>query len=196
MTAPEPRPGGLDTNVRGLVVLLVALVVGFLLLASWGGDGGDSSSVTTQTTIDTSKLDGTTTTAGGSGTTTSTTAASSSDHAPSEVSVIVLNGSGKSGAAGAASTTVGNSGFNMLTAGNAPANIATTTIFYAEGYEADAVAIAAILGKGPDSVKPIADGNLGAAAGDADVAVVLGEDTAPVGTTTTVAGSGTTTTTL
>jgi hypothetical protein len=194
MTAPEARPGGLDTNVRGLMVLLVALVVGFVLLASWPSDDDSSSGASTNTTIDTSDLDDSTTTTAEAAATT-TTAANTSDKAPSEVSVIVLNGSGKTGAAAAASTTIGNSGFNMLQPADAPARIPTTTVFYAEGFQADAEAIAAIVGKGADAVKPIAEANLGAAAGDADVAVVLGEDTAPVGTTTTVAGSGATTTT-
>src|SRR4051812_8526900 len=106
MTAPEARPGGLDSNVRGLLVLGAAVVVGVLLLASWGDDGGtkvETSGSKTSTTVDTSDLGSTTSPPDEE----TTTTAPASDHSPSEVSVIVLNGSGQTGAAGTNSDTVG-----------------------------------------------------------------------------------------
>lgn len=194
MTAPEARPGGLDSNARGLIVLVVAIVIGGLLLWSWGDDGTttvDAGKESTATTVDVSDL-GTSTTAADSGTSTSTTAATSG-RAPSEVSVIVLNGSGQTGVAASTSATIGESGFSMLTPGNAPANAETTAVYYADGYEADAIAVAQVLGKGTDAVKPVTEASLGGAEGDADVVVVLGADTPPAsgGSTT---GSSTTTT--
>ena len=181
MTAPEARPGGLDSNVRGLMVLVVALVVGFLLLWSWGDDtsSSDASSNGAGTPATTAPLDSVSTTEA----TTTTTAGS--DRAPSEVSVIVLNGSGQTGAAGTNSTTIGESGYTMLTPGNAPTT-ETTVVYYADGYQEDAIAVAGILGKGTDAVKPLSEASLGGAEGDADVVVVLGGDIPPVsGTTTT-----------
>lgn len=182
MTAPEARAGSRDSNARGLIVLAVALVVGFLLLWSWGPDtsSSDASSNGVGSPATTAPLDsGATTTEA----TTTTTAGSS--RAPSEVSVIVLNGSGQTGAAGTNSTTVGESGYTMLTPGNAPAGTDTTIVYYADGYQEDAIAVAGILGKGTDAVKPLTDASLGGAEGDADVVVVLGSDIPPVSATTT-----------
>ncbi len=188
MTAPEARPGGLDSNIRGLLVLGVAVVVGVLLLASWGDDGGSKEQTngsSPSTTVDTGGL-GSTTAAPDQ----STTTVPASDHSPSEVSVIVLNGSGQAGAAATNSDTVGAAGYTMLTPGNAPANIDSTTLYYADGYESDAIAVAQLLGKGTDAVKPLSDASLGGAEGDADLAVILGADTPPVDSSTTTTTSG------
>jgi len=195
MTAPEPRPGGLDSNVRGLLVLGLAIVVGALLLWSWGPDDNsttvDAGTSGTSTTVDVSNLGGTTSTVPTEDTTTTEPA---SDHSPSEVSVVVLNGSGQVGVAKSTSATIGEAGFNMLTPGNAPAQVDTTSIYYAEDYEADAIAVANVLGKGTDAVKPVTEASLGGVEGDADVVVVLGKDTPPAsgggtsGTTTSTTG--------
>src|SRR5690606_16214399 len=74
MTAPEPRPGGLDGNARGLVVLVVALVIGFALLATAGngGGGGSDEKADGGSPNTTAPLDGTTTTVPAETTTTST----------------------------------------------------------------------------------------------------------------------------
>ena len=187
MTAPEARPGGLDSNVRGLLVLGAAVLVGVLLLASWGDDGASKVATTdgkTTTTVDIGDL-GTTTTAP----TETTTTTPGSANSPSEVSVIVLNGSGQTGAAATNSSTIGDAGYTMLTPGNAQ-NIDSTTVYYADGYEADAIAVAKLLGKGTDAVKPLSDASLGGAEGDANVVVVLGADTPPVDSTTTTTTIG------
>lgn len=197
MTAPEPRPGGLDSNVRGLLVLGVAVVVGALLLWSWGDDSTttvDAGKSDTTTTVDISDLGSTTSTAPAEDTTSTT--APASENSPSEVSVIVLNGSGKTGVAASTSATIGEAGYNMLTPGNAPAQADTTSIYFAEGFEADAIAVANVLGKGADAVKPVTEASLGGAEGDADVTVVLGKDTAPAsGDTSGSTDSSTTSTT-
>ena len=195
MTAPEARPGGIDTNVRGLLVLGAALAVGFLLLLTWGPSGGDGDSAADpsgSTTIATDLGDDTTTTAADATTTSSVPAGRS----PSEVSVTVLNGGGPTGAASTNSATIGEGGYVMGTPGNAP-TVTATTIYYTADYQAEAIAVAALLGKNTDSVKPIEDANLAGAGGDADVVVVIGPDAPPTsGTTTTVAGgTGSTTTT-
>ncbi len=184
MTAPEPRPAGVDGNARGLIVIVVAVAVGILLLwnANDGGGGGQeassssggTSATTTSTLIDETDLEATT-----------TTTAAETGREPSEVEVIVLNGSGQTGAAGEASTTLGDAGYQMATPGNA-APATTTTIYYAEGYQPEAIAVASKLGKGTDSVAPLSDASLGGAEGSANVVVVLGADTPPVDS-----GSGT-----
>lgn len=183
MTAPEPRSGGLDGNARGLVVLAVALVVGFLLLLNAGGGGSSDEAATVGKPVITGNLaEDTTTTA-----VTTTTSATASTRSPSEVTVLVLNGSGQTGAAGNTSDTIGASGYTMADPGNAPANADTTTVYYATDYQPEATDVALLLGKSTDSVKPLSDASLGGAEGDANVVVVLGADTPPVSTTTTAA---------
>lgn len=181
MTAPEARTGGPESNARGLMVLAAALVVGFLLLANWGNDSSSKTSATDNSSapVTTGDLSVSTTAPK------STTTTSGSDHAPSEVSVIVLNGSGQSGAAATNSTTIGDAGYTMQTPGNAPATTTTTTVYYKDGYQADAIAVAGLLGRSTDVVKPLSDASLGGAEGDADVVVVLGSDIPPVSATTT-----------
>jgi len=191
MTAPEARPGGLDGNARGLMVLVAALAVGFLLLLNAGGgsSGGSSDNEPTSSgnaPVTTADLAATTTEA------TTTTAATASDRTPSEIKVVVLNGSGQAGAAGSTSETIGQSGYTMGTAGNAPANIDVTTVYYADGYQAEATDIALLLGKSTDAVQPLSEASLGGAEGDANVVVVLGADTPPVSDSS---GSSTTTST-
>ena len=189
MTAPEARSGGLDGSARGLVVLVVALVVGFLLLLNAGGGGGSAE-------VATDSGDGPATTApldDGATTTTvaATTTTEASTRSPSEVKVVVLNGSGQDGAAGATSETIAGSGYEMGTPANGP-SLETTTVFYVEGFEAEATSIALLLGKSPDNVAPIEEASLGGAEGDADVVVVLGADTPPVSESSDASSTSTT----
>jgi hypothetical protein len=181
MTAPEPRSAGSDGNARGLLVIGVAVVVGLLLLLNVGDGGSDvegsASSGTTTTTLDEGVVDV-------EDTTTTSTTAPDSGRSPSEVKVIVLNGSGQAGAAGATSETLGEAGYTMAEPGNAP-SATETLVYYAEDYQPDAIAVAELLGKGTDSVRPLSDASLGGAEGDASVVVVLGADTPPVSSETT-----------
>lgn len=195
MTAPDARPGGLDSNMRGLVVLVVAVLVGVLLLANAGGGDSGSTKTTSSAPPTTGSLgtdDTTATTKAGS---TSTTAATTGRQ-PSEVTVIVLNGGGPAGSAASTTKTIADAGYTTLAAANAPANVDATTVYYDTDYKAEGTSIALLLGKDTDAVKPVSDGSVGTEAGDANVVVVLGPDTAPVSdgsTTTTAAGSTTTT---
>lgn len=177
MTAPEARPSGLDGNARGLMVLGIGLVVGFLLLLNAGsGSAGTSSdaSSTNDPPVTTAPLD--------SDTTTSTTGTTlpTSDRAASEVAVVVFNGGGPTGVAETTSTTIGEQGYTMGTFGNSPVQVEATTVFYAEDYQEDATAIALLLGKSTDAVKPLADADLGGAEGENNVVVIMGPDAAPV----------------
>jgi hypothetical protein len=191
MTAPEPRPSGADGNARGILVLVVAVAVGVLLLwqaGGGGGGGGDEEQTSTPNT--TAPLDGSTTTAASDST---TTTAPSSGRSPSEVKVLVLNGGGPTGAAGATSTQIGSSGYVMGEPTNSPVAVEATSFFYAEDFQAEATEIALLLGKSTDAVKPLAEAGLGGVEGDANVVVVLGPDAPPVSedtssTTTTAAG--------
>jgi hypothetical protein len=190
MTAPEPRAGGLDANARGIAVLVVAVLIGFLLLLK-AGDGGSSevSTGTTPGTVDTSGIESTTTLPGSDTTTTTTPETDGEGRPPAEVKVLVLNGSGKVGVAASNSEAIGQKGYTMLTPGNAAANSSSTAVYYAEGYQAEAEAVAAALGKTADIVVAKPTTSLGAGSDTANVVVVLGADVSPV------SGSGTSTST-
>lgn len=188
MTAPDARPSGFDGNARGLLVLVAALLVGFLLLLN-AGDGGETAATSdaTTSTIDLGGVDAPDETTGTDDTTTTSSEPEAVSRPPSEVQVIVLNGSGVTGAAAVTSTTIGQGGYEMLPEGNGPTT-ETTTVYFADDYQAEATAIALLLGKTPDVVTALSEASLGGAESSANVVVVLGADTPPVGdgaTTTT-----------
>lgn len=166
--------------MRGLIVLVVFLAIGVLLLASGGNGGSDKDTgkttsgptTTGDLSVATTAPDDTTTTSPGT------------TRPPADVKVIVLNGSGQNGAAGSTSETIGQAGYSMQTPGNAPST-AETTVYYDTDYKAEGTAIALLLGKNTDSVKPLSDASLGGAEGDANVVVVLGANTPPVSSSTT-----------
>ena len=200
MTAPQGRSGGLDANARGVVVIVVFVAIAALLLLKTGGGSSPDKVATSNSTGSTTTItiSGGTTPIGGD---TTTTVASGSAHTPSEVSVIVLNGSSKVGVAKSVSTTLGsNHGYTMQKEGNAAANIPTTTVYYAVGYQADANAVAAALGKTASIVKPKPTASLGSTIGGANgrantsnVVVVLGADTPNVSGGTSASTTTTTT---
>jgi hypothetical protein len=203
MTAPDHSTSGFDSNARGLAVLAVAVVVGLLLLLN-AGDGGASEQVsagngdlggTTESTVDISGIgDGSdeSTTTTPDQTTTSSVPETADTRPPSQVKVLVLNSGGPTGTAGSTSDSIGETGFVMQPAANAATRgAATTVVYYAEGYQADAEAVASVLGKSSDSVKAMPSTSPGPGADSANVVVVLGADTPPASS----GSSGTTTTT-
>lgn len=199
MTSTQHTPGGIETNSRGIAVLVVAVVVGFLLLLNAGGGAasssdGDDSAVPPP---DTSGLvdDGSSTTSQPEDLAGTTTTSAPDDEArdPGDVTVAVLNGGGPTGAAAAASNTVVSAGWKKGSVGNVPAanHLDTTTIYFREGFQPEASAVAALLGKAADSVQAMPDQKIGEEADTDNVIVVLGRDTPPVsgaGATTTTAG--------
>lgn len=101
----------------------------------------------------------------------------------SEVNVLVANGIGTSGIAGAAADTLRASGY-IGVAADAP-NTAASVIYYREGFDADARAVATVLGSTPDIIQPVpADGSVpinqnaidDGRAGEANVVVIIGTD--------------------
>jgi hypothetical protein len=102
---------------------------------------------------------------------------------PAEVRVLVANGTGGRGVAGAVSDQLIARGY-ISDAANAP-NTQDSTVFYREGYSSDAVAVATVLGATPDIVMPAPeDGQIGVAASAIDdgrlaasnVVVIVGTD--------------------
>ncbi len=193
MTAPQSGAGGLDANARGIIVLVAAVVIGFLLLLNAGAAGSDGGTVAagdddTTTTLDVSGLGDDPgeptdpTTPDDTAVDTVPEDIPAGNRPPGEVSVLVLNiPGGVAGAAGAGTETLSGAGYQMGEPANAnSADLESTTIYFLEGFEQDAVSVASVLGRAADAVAPMPEEPLGPGAEDAAVVVVLGPDAAPV----------------
>ena len=137
--------------LRGLALILIAVVLGVVLLRS--------TDHTPTFTAVTAGDETTTTTAAGS---TSTTTAGAKAHDPSEVSVLVANGSGKEGAAARIAGQLAASNFVLKPATNTTTPASASVVYYAAGYEADAQAVARLLTPQPavqamPATLPVAD---------------------------------------
>ncbi len=95
---------------------------------------------------------------------------------PNEVSIRVGNGSGKSGVAGRGSTVLQNAGYTLLSAKNSDVKLASTAVYYVEGYGADAEVVATLLNVPITNIAPMPE-NPGVAVDTATVVVILGSDT-------------------
>lgn len=187
MTAPQQRAGGLDANARGILVLVAAVVVGFLLLLNTGGSSADTDTdAAPEPTVDVDlgdPDDETDDTTPDEPEATTTSEPDSGALEPGEISVLVLNGGGIAGAAGSTTQTLADSGYQMGEAANAAEspNVEATVVYFAEGFEAEATAVASVLGKPADVVEAMPEDSPGAGSEAANVVVVLGKDVAPVG---------------
>lgn len=122
--------GGLSA-ARGAALIGVAIILGVVLLNAIDdgnngpvGDGGPASSTTSSSTT-------TTTVAQGSGASTSSTTAKAAPIPPSQVTVLVLNGSGRDGVASTLTNTLKAKGYKTLAPNNAPA-VRVGTVIYAK----------------------------------------------------------------
>ena len=161
---------------RGILLIAVAVLVGVLILRNGFDSGSGSSSPPTTssgggavTSVATN-----TTAAGGS---TESTATTPSTRPANQVKVFVANGAGIQGAAGKAVDTLTPLGY-VAVAGNSPNRVQTTTVYYTEGYQAEAQGVAAALGAPAASVQPMPTPPPIADIQGAQVLVVLGPDVA------------------
>jgi hypothetical protein len=176
MTAPERSRRTLDPSVRGLLVLAVVVVLGLLLLAK----AAPSSS----TTIATRDKPGPTVPVTTQPQTTGTTRPSAPPttlgvaHPAAQVKVLVLNGTGGKIklAAGTNAVKVKAKGYTTLPAGDAVAR-PKSAVFFAPGYHADAVAVGKVLNIPAASAVPVPTPSPAPNAGQANVIVLLGQDT-------------------
>jgi hypothetical protein len=155
--------------VKGIVLIVFAVVIGFVLLqdepgsqaqtATGSGEGGGL-------TIDDDD------------TTDSTIATTTTIRTPAQVKVIVANGSPVSGAAGRTTEDLKTLGYVTGDPANAPSAVQTTQILFQVGYEAEAKALATQLGVAETAVAamptpaPVADLD------GAVILVILGPDIA------------------
>ncbi|MET0729195.1 MAG: LytR C-terminal domain-containing protein [Acidimicrobiales bacterium] len=183
-TEPSVNPA------RGAALVVVAVLLGLVLLRN----GIDTSEVVTSSNGDDSSTDAGDAEEGtdaGTGEGEEDTPTTVAVRPPAEVSVIVLNGTSVSGAAGKYSTAIGTAGYQMLDPGDAPTKIPTTQVFFTPGFEQEAAAVALAAGA-PGTVTPVPltsppPGEVGAA----NVVVVIGADLASL-TPTTAASAPTT----
>jgi hypothetical protein len=171
---------GSSAFIRDLVIMAVGIViVGVLLyggLSLFAGLGSDEEPDTSATTTATETTSPTTIAPSSSVTTqpsTTTTAAETTTtvvtvRAPSEVTVLVLNSTGRSGVAGALTTALGQAGYQTLQADNYEPPLEQSRVWYVGDFAPEAAELAADFV--PDGAVEAYEGpDLGA-----DIVVVLG----------------------
>jgi hypothetical protein len=165
---PAHRP----SPVRGVVLVCVAVVLGFFVLRALDNTDVDlsadlPSSDTPETSGDTAAPP--------------ESEAAPAPRPPSEVVVIVANASGVQGAAALQTEKLQQGGYQTAPAGNAPEGmeLEATQVMPTPGFEAEAAALAAGLGK-PDAVVALPDPPPVDLAG-ANILVLLGTDLAAGG---------------
>ncbi len=181
MTAPR-RSGAEQATMRGIIVLVVAVLIGVGLLSK-------SDAIVGSAEASNGKPSGTTTTTAAGGTTSlppgTAAPVDTGDSSvvgarpPAEVQVIVINAAGGIAGVGQAnSDLLTAAGFNVFDIKNAAA-APTTTIYFAEGYQADAEAVKAALTTTAAVVAPNPAAPIIPEAADANVSVVIGQDYSP-----------------
>jgi LytR cell envelope-related transcriptional attenuator len=177
-------PGG-DTPsrsvspLRGVLLVAAAVIIGVLLLNA-SDDSSAEQQVQTSSVDQTSETTATTAgtgSTGGTGGTTQTTARSAQAHAPNQVKVLVLNGSGVQGAATKVANQLKAQNY-VATGDNAPQPLNTTTVYYVAGYEADAKAIADLLKNPAPATAAMPNPPPSPKVGDNHVVVMLAADVA------------------
>jgi hypothetical protein len=133
---------------RGALLIGVAVIIGIVLLQviddGTSGPIGDGGSVSAGGTTDTTGATGST---GDSGSTTTTTAATPVKP-PAEVAVLVLNGSGRPGAATSQSNALKSKGYQTLVPADAPERTGNI-VYFASGLDRECTTVAASVDGAP-----------------------------------------------
>lgn len=145
--APQSRRGLLaNPAVRGGLLIAIAIIIGIVLLQAiddGSGPIGDGTTTTAAIATTTTTTPVTTTTKG-STSTTRKGGATGTARPPQQVTALVLNGSGRSGAAATLTNQLRSLGYQTLTPGDAPAQTGTT-VYYASGYQRECTTIATVV---------------------------------------------------
>ncbi|MGH9301184.1 MAG: LytR C-terminal domain-containing protein [Acidimicrobiales bacterium] len=97
---------------------------------------------------------------------------------PSQVKLLVANGTNTAGAAGRVSTSLKSAGYNTLAPANSSAPATSSVVYYITGFHAEAASLAATLGLGNSAVVAMPAPPPVASLGAADLLVVVGPDLA------------------
>lgn len=168
--------------MKALAVLVVALALGVYLVDIGGPHTPASASSRTSSS---GSHSGSHTPSGTPGTTTPTTQPATTTTSPggahpsSTVKVLVANASQTNGIAAYYSSKLSAAGWGTLVPVTAAASETSSTIYYATGDQADALAIAATLGVASSAVEAMAAGVVPVnTTGNAQVVVLAGDDLA------------------
>lgn len=170
------------TAARGIALVALTIVVGFFLLAK-GLDSEDAIvDLDSGSVVTTTEPGGDPDTSGDDGGTPALTIITPTTRPPADVRVLVANGSGVARAASRISDQLQPGGYVILDPTNAP-ETAATVVYFAEGFQADAEAVATTLGAAKTSVQAMPDPRPAEIEGSdqADVLVQLGPDVASAG---------------
>jgi len=182
-TTQRPRPSRQaapppDPVPRGLILVAVAVALGVILLIKGGGVGFDRGAED----VEIGGKESTETTA--VETTTTAPAAPATSVPPPQLQITALNAAGIDGYAGQTQNFLSVAGYSSVTAITGASLVEETAVHFAEGFEADALAVAEVLGLDAGRVSPLpADAQLARDPAEfpatTQVAVVLGPDVAP-----------------
>ena len=147
-----------DAALRGALLVAVAVIIGALLIWRGHKDDNDAGAIDTGTTTSTTRAAGNgattrtgVTTRGGTTTTPGPTTPIGVTRQAAQVRVLAANGSGLDGYASQVHQKLTTGGYASIGAENANAGQANSFIYYRDGYQEDARALAVFLG---------ADGNI------------------------------------
>jgi hypothetical protein len=138
-----PRSAG-SALARGIALIVAAVVLGLVLL------NATEKGPVLQATADDGESVVTTTTEPESTTTTEPARA----HDPAEVTILVANGSGVKGAAGRIAESLKASNYVLKESTNAESPAEASIVYFADGYQADARAVASLLTP-PPGIEPM-----------------------------------------
>lgn len=141
---PQPPPPPQGSVARGAVLVLIAVVIGIFLLR-------DEDSSATQVAVGTDTPATTVDSGDGTATTSSTTTVAA--RPPSQVKVLVANGSSVNGAAGTQTDELEALGYVTATPTNAAERVPASIVYYTAGFEPEARQLAETLGLGEAAVK-------------------------------------------
>ena len=175
----------LGTSARGVILLLVALVLGVFILAKTDAD--ESAPAVETESPDTTEADERAV----------TTSSTRAPRQPAEIKVLAANGSGVPGLGAKTGDRLTAAGYNSLAPTNTTANISTSVVLFTPGFDLEAFYVALVLGLPPTAVQTIEGNTAVVDTKGADIVVLVGPDL-DVTTPTTGAGAvgGVTTTTV
>lgn len=173
--APAPNPAS-----RGVILVVVAVVLGIILLVQGGGVGFEESG-------DELEIESGAAPAGDDVEAPPTTEAevTSTSVPPAALQVVALNAAGVSGFAGQAQQFLNVAGYTATEVGNAASLRDTTVVYFAPGFEVDAATVAGLLGLELANIAAIPEGEVLASdpsevPDDTNVVIALGPDVAQV----------------
>lgn len=159
--------------IRGALLIVAAFLLGFALLSATSGTEPFEVEQADDDGRDRAASDDDDDEEEGDDTTTTTVAV----RPPAEVGVLVANASGVQGAGGRRTEELAAAGYRTLEATTALARSDTSMVFYQEGFEAEAQAVANLLSP-PPSIAPMPPEPPVSDLGDANVLVVISTDLA------------------